>query len=93
MYCKSLFLQQTLWDRQQWWEELSGWLRIRTALIRQEAELILQITSQSVEELTADGQLEFDHMEKLINELQSVISNELQRCTERKHYTLTLTLC
>ncbi|KAF4092355.1 hypothetical protein AMELA_G00020000 [Ameiurus melas] len=74
---------QTLWDRQQWWEELSGWLRIRTVLMRQEAELIIQLTSQSVEELTADGQLEFDHMEKLIGDLQSVISNELQRCTEQ----------
>ncbi|XP_017308177.1 evC complex member EVC isoform X2 [Ictalurus punctatus] len=72
---------QTLWDRQQWWEELSGWLRIRTVLMRQEAELIVQLTSQSVEELTADGQLEFDHMEKLIGDLQSMISNELQRCT------------
>ncbi|MCJ8739569.1 hypothetical protein PDJAM_G00048720 [Pangasius djambal] len=74
---------QTLWDRQQWWEELSGWLRIRTALMRQEAELIIQLTSQSVEELTADGQLEFDNMEKLTSELQSVTSNELQRCTEQ----------
>ncbi|XP_058269017.1 evC complex member EVC isoform X1 [Hemibagrus wyckioides] len=74
---------QTLWDRQQWWEELSGWLRIRTALTRQEAELLIQLTSQSAEELTADGQLEFDHMEKLISELQSVLSNELQRCSEQ----------
>ncbi|KAF7698319.1 ellis-van Creveld syndrome protein homolog [Silurus meridionalis] len=74
---------QTLWDRQQWWEELSGWLRIRTALMSQEAEHIMQLTSQSVEELTADGQLEFDHMEKLISELQSAMSNELQRFTEQ----------
>lgn len=56
--------------------------------MRQEAELIVQLTSQSVEELTADGQLEFDHMEKLIGDLQSMISNELQRCTGRMHYTL-----
>ncbi|XP_027027623.2 ellis-van Creveld syndrome protein isoform X2 [Tachysurus fulvidraco] len=74
---------QALTDRQQWWEELSGWLRIRTALMRQEAELIIQLTSHAVEELTADGQLEFDHMEKLISELQSLMSNELQRCTEQ----------
>ncbi|KAM9457584.1 evC complex member EVC isoform 1-T2 [Clarias gariepinus] len=82
---------QTLWDRQQWWEELSGWLRIRTALMRQEAELIIQLTSQSVEELTADGQLDFDNMEKLISELQSVMSDELQRCTEQlTEHTLQL---
>ncbi|XP_060757252.1 evC complex member EVC isoform X2 [Neoarius graeffei] len=74
---------QTLWERQQWWEELSGWLRIRTALMRQEAELIIQLTSQSAEELTADGQLEFDHMERLISELQCVMNNELQHCTEQ----------
>ncbi|KAI5097634.1 hypothetical protein C0J45_12943 [Silurus meridionalis] len=50
----------------------------------------MQLTSQSVEELTADGQLEFDHMEKLISELQSAMSNELQRFTEQlalQHWT------
>lgn len=59
--------------------------------MRQEAELIIQLTSHAVEELTADGQLEFDHMEKLISELQSLMSNELQRCTERTHRTVTST--
>lgn len=56
--------------------------------MRQETELIIQLTSQSVEELTADGQLEFDRMEKLINELQSVMNNELQHCTESTHHAL-----
>lgn len=57
--------------------------------MKQEAELLIQLTSQSAEELTADGQLEFDHMEKLISELQSVLSNELQRCAERMQQTHT----
>ncbi|XP_062874556.1 evC complex member EVC [Trichomycterus rosablanca] len=74
-------ITQTLYDRLQWWEELSGWLRLKTSLFRQEAELIVKLTSQSVEELTADGQLEFDQMEKLITDLQRGITDHLQDLT------------
>ncbi|KAI5628861.1 hypothetical protein C0J50_2563 [Silurus asotus] len=69
--------------RAQHYTHTLSYSEIRTALMSQEAEHIMQLTSQSVEELTADGQLEFDHMEKLISELQSVMSNELQRFTEQ----------
>ncbi|KAI4871348.1 hypothetical protein NFI96_026574, partial [Prochilodus magdalenae] len=75
-------LMKTLRDRMQWWEEMSGWLRIRTALLRQEAELKVKLTTQSLEVLTADGQLGFGHMERLISDLQSTVREELQRCSE-----------
>ncbi|XP_036445503.1 ellis-van Creveld syndrome protein isoform X2 [Colossoma macropomum] len=69
-----------LCDRMQWWEELSGWLRIRLAFLRQEAELRMKLTIQTLEELTADGHLGFGHMERLISDLQTVVREELQRC-------------
>ncbi|TSK87457.1 COP9 signalosome complex subunit 6 [Bagarius yarrelli] len=66
-------------------------LKVVHSNIIQEAELTIQLTSQSLEELTADGQLEFDCMEKLIGELQSVTNNQLQRCTEQvRDHTLQL---
>ncbi|XP_072550434.1 LOW QUALITY PROTEIN: evC complex member EVC [Salminus brasiliensis] len=73
---------KVLYDRLLWWEELSGWLRIKMTLLKQEAELRIKLTTQSLEELTADGQLGFGQMEKVISDLQSAISEELQRCSD-----------
>ncbi|XP_076844730.1 evC complex member EVC isoform X2 [Brachyhypopomus gauderio] len=70
-----------LCDRLQWWEEFSGWLNIRTALLRREADIIMQLTAHLLEELTADGQLGFGHMEKLVSDLQTSMTEELQRCS------------
>ncbi|KAL7849912.1 hypothetical protein SRHO_G00192610 [Serrasalmus rhombeus] len=71
-----------LCDRMQWWEELSCWLRIRLAFLRQEAEHRMKLTTQSLEELTADGHLGFGHMESLISDLQTAVREELQRCSD-----------
>ncbi|XP_066498805.1 evC complex member EVC [Hoplias malabaricus] len=73
---------KTLCDRLQWWEEFSGWLRIRMTLLSQEIELRVKLTIQSLEELTADGQLGFGHMEKLISDMQTLVSEELQHCSD-----------
>ncbi|KAK1798671.1 hypothetical protein P4O66_006959, partial [Electrophorus voltai] len=70
-----------LYDRLQWWEEISGWLKFRITLWRQEADLRMELTTQLLEELTADGQLVFGHMMKLVNDLQTSVTEELHRCS------------
>ncbi|XP_049324190.1 ellis-van Creveld syndrome protein isoform X2 [Astyanax mexicanus] len=82
-----------LCDRLQWWEELTVWLRIKMTLLKQKVELRLRLTTQSLEELTADGQLEFGQMERLICDLQTTVSNELQRCSHEVRLQMEQLVC
>lgn len=63
-----------LMDRFEWWEEVSDWLREKTTLLRKEAELVVKLTGQSMEQLRSDGQLE-----KLMSECQTRVTEELQQ--------------
>ncbi|XP_030621236.1 ellis-van Creveld syndrome protein [Chanos chanos] len=81
MECESSIMKCVM-DRLQWWEEVSGWLRLKTALVSQEAGLRLKLAAESLEQLTGDGQLGFSHMEKVLGELQMTMREELQRTSE-----------
>ncbi|KAG7461929.1 hypothetical protein MATL_G00196360 [Megalops atlanticus] len=69
-------------ERLLWWEELTGWLQSRPALLKQEAVCRLRVTAKALEQLTSDGQLSFTSMESMLSELQSALREELQRCSE-----------
>ncbi|XP_051514415.1 evC complex member EVC [Myxocyprinus asiaticus] len=83
---------KTLMNRFEWWEEVSDWLRERTALLKQEAELIVKLTGQSMKQLRVDGQL----MEKLMSEFETSVHEVLQQSTDevrRQSEELSLDRC
>ncbi|XP_055033427.2 evC complex member EVC isoform X1 [Misgurnus anguillicaudatus] len=65
---------KTLMDRFEWWDEVSDWLREKTALLKREAELVVKLMGQSVEPLRSDDQLE-----KPMNEFKMSVTEELQQ--------------
>ncbi|XP_059403463.1 evC complex member EVC [Carassius carassius] len=74
-----------LLDRFECWQEVSDGLREKTALLKREAELMLKVTSQSVQELRADGQLEkqsLSDVETAVNEALEQSTDEIRRQTE-----------
>ncbi|XP_042626507.1 ellis-van Creveld syndrome protein [Cyprinus carpio] len=74
-----------LLDRFVCWQELSDALREKTALLNREAELMLKVTGQSVQELRADGQLEkqtLRDVETAVNEALEQSTDEIRRQTE-----------
>ncbi|XP_058654222.1 uncharacterized protein LOC131553516 isoform X1 [Onychostoma macrolepis] len=74
-----------LLQRFECWLEVSHGLREKTALLRREAELMLNITGQSVRELRADGQLEkqsLSDLETAVNDVLEQSTDEIRRQTE-----------
>uniref|UniRef100_A0A8C2ER04 Uncharacterized protein n=1 Tax=Cyprinus carpio TaxID=7962 RepID=A0A8C2ER04_CYPCA len=74
-----------LLDRFVCWQEVSDALREKTALLNREAELMLKVTGQSVQELRADGQLEkqtLRDVDTAVNEALEQSTDEIRRQTE-----------
>ncbi|XP_067314265.1 evC complex member EVC isoform X2 [Pseudorasbora parva] len=69
---------QMLLDRIESWQEVSDCLREKTALLKQEAELMVKLTGQSVEQLRADGQLET----QTLSELQTAVNALLEQSAD-----------
>ncbi|XP_043087273.1 ellis-van Creveld syndrome protein isoform X2 [Puntigrus tetrazona] len=79
------FVLKMLLQRFECWLEVSHSLREKTALLRREAELMLDVTGQSVRELRADGQLEEQSLcdlETSVNEALEQSTDEIRRQTE-----------
>ncbi|XP_051715863.1 evC complex member EVC isoform X2 [Ctenopharyngodon idella] len=76
---------QMLLDRMECWQEVSDCLRERTALLKQEAELMVKVTGQSVEQLRSDGQLEkqiLSDFQTAVNEAVDQSADAVRRQTE-----------
>lgn len=80
---------QMLLDRFLCWQEVSDSLKERTALLKQEAELMLKAAGQSVESLGADGQQSVCVLEAAVREALEKCTNEVVSQTE----DLALNLC
>ncbi|KAL4630213.1 ellis-van Creveld syndrome protein [Arapaima gigas] len=78
-----------LQEKMLWWEELVCWLPCRAALLRQEAVCGLRLVAKALEQLTSEGQLSFSHMEKMLSDLQGVLREDLQSCSEAECINLT----
>ncbi|XP_053172161.1 evC complex member EVC [Scomber japonicus] len=65
-----------------WWEELTGLLQSQPALLRREVSLRQGLIATVLEQLTSDDVLTFGHMEKILSEVQSTLTEGLQQCTE-----------
>ncbi|XP_016312042.1 ellis-van Creveld syndrome protein isoform X1 [Sinocyclocheilus anshuiensis] len=74
-----------LLDRFECWQEVSDGLREKTALLKREAELMLKVTGQSVQELRDDGRLEkqtLSDVETAVNEALEQSADEISCQTE-----------
>ncbi|KAK2891418.1 hypothetical protein Q8A67_014061 [Cirrhinus molitorella] len=74
-----------LLDRFECWQEVSDGLREKTALLKREAELMLKVTGQSLQELRDDGQLEkqtLSDVETAVHEALEQSADEIRRQTE-----------
>lgn len=67
-----------------WWEELTGLLQSQPALLKREVSLRQGLIATALEQLTSDDVLTFSHMEKILSEVQAILSEGLQQCTEGK---------
>ncbi|KAF0035166.1 hypothetical protein F2P81_012924 [Scophthalmus maximus] len=65
-----------------WWEELTGLLQSQPALLMREASLRQSLLATTLEQLTSDDVLTFNHMEKIFSEVQETLTRGLQQCTE-----------
>uniref|UniRef100_A0A3P8S101 EvC ciliary complex subunit 1 n=1 Tax=Amphiprion percula TaxID=161767 RepID=A0A3P8S101_AMPPE len=65
-----------------WWEELTGFLHSQPALLRREVTLRQGLIATTLEQLTSDDVLKFSHMEKILSEIQTTLTEGLQQCTE-----------
>ncbi|XP_029989475.1 ellis-van Creveld syndrome protein [Sphaeramia orbicularis] len=65
-----------------WWEELTGLLESQPALLRQEVALRQSMITTTLEQLTSDDVLTFNHMEKILSDVQGTLSDGLQQCTQ-----------
>ncbi|XP_028261940.1 ellis-van Creveld syndrome protein isoform X2 [Parambassis ranga] len=73
---------QRIQHKLQWWEELTGLLQSQPALLRQEVMLRQGLIATALEQLTSDDILTFNHMEKILSEMQAALNEGLQQCTE-----------
>ncbi|XP_048044951.1 ellis-van Creveld syndrome protein homolog isoform X2 [Megalobrama amblycephala] len=76
---------QMLLDRMECWQEVSDCLREKAALLKQEAELMVKVTGQSVEQLRCDGQLEkqiLSDFQTAVNEAVDQSADAVRRQTE-----------
>lgn len=67
-----------------WWEELTGLLQSQPALLKREVSLRQGVIATTLEQLTSDDVLTFNHMEKLLSDVQATLTEGLQQCTEGK---------
>uniref|UniRef100_A0A3Q0SES2 EvC ciliary complex subunit 1 n=1 Tax=Amphilophus citrinellus TaxID=61819 RepID=A0A3Q0SES2_AMPCI len=65
-----------------WWEELTGLIQSQPALLRQEVTLRQGLIATTLEQLTSDDILKFNHMEKILSKIQATLIEGLQQCTE-----------
>ncbi|TMS18888.1 Ellis-van Creveld syndrome protein-like protein [Larimichthys crocea] len=65
-----------------WWEELTGLLQSQPALLKREVSLRQGVIATTLEQLTSDDVLTFNHMEKLLSDVQATLTEGLQQCTE-----------
>ncbi|XP_030585488.1 ellis-van Creveld syndrome protein isoform X3 [Archocentrus centrarchus] len=65
-----------------WWEELTGLIQSQPALLRQEVTLRQGLIATTLEQLTSDDVLKFNHMEKILSKIQATLIEGLQQCTE-----------
>ncbi|TKS70880.1 Ellis-van Creveld syndrome protein -like protein [Collichthys lucidus] len=65
-----------------WWEELTGLLQSQPALLKREVSLRQGVIATTLEQLTSDDVLTFNHMEKLLSDIQATLTEGLQQCTE-----------
>ncbi|KAG8007500.1 Ellis-van Creveld syndrome protein-like protein [Nibea albiflora] len=65
-----------------WWEELMGLLQSQPALLKREVCLRQGVIATTLEQLTSDDVLTFNHMEKLLSDVQATLTEGLQQCTE-----------
>lgn len=69
---------QMLLDRIECWQEVSDCLNEKTALLKQEAELMVKVTSQSAEQLRADGQLET----QILSDFQTAVNEAVEQSAD-----------
>lgn len=72
-----------LLDRMECWQEVSDCLREKTALLKQEAELIVKVTGQSVEQLRCDGQLE----KQILSDFQTAVNEAVDQSADGTTHT------
>ncbi|KAG7494061.1 ellis-van Creveld syndrome protein [Solea senegalensis] len=65
-----------------WWEELTGLLQSQPAALKWEMSLMQGLIATALEQLTSDDVLTFNHMEKILSEVQATLMKGLQQCTE-----------
>ncbi|XP_076604117.1 evC complex member EVC [Chaetodon auriga] len=65
-----------------WWEELTGLLQSQPALLKRGVSLRQGLIARTLEQLTSDDVLTFSHMEKIVSEVQTALTEGLQQCTE-----------
>lgn len=73
-----------------WWEELTGLLQSQPALLRWEVSLRQSLIATTLEQLTSNDVLTFCHMEKILSEVQSTLTEGLQQCSEGKMYVTSI---
>ncbi|XP_030276263.1 ellis-van Creveld syndrome protein [Sparus aurata] len=65
-----------------WWEELTGLLQSQPALLKREVSLRQGLIATTLEQLTSDDLMSFSHMEKILSEVQTTLTEGLEQCTE-----------
>ncbi|MBN3301975.1 EVC protein, partial [Amia calva] len=65
-----------------WWECISATLESKPLLLKQEAVCRLKFTAKVLEQLTSDGKLTFQEMEKILSDLQKMFQDEIQQYTD-----------
>lgn len=63
---------------------MTGLLESQPALLRQEVVLRQSMITTTLEQLTSDDVLTFNHMEKIISDVQGTLSVGLEQCTQGK---------
>ncbi|CAM4618804.1 unnamed protein product [Leuciscus chuanchicus] len=87
---------QMLIDRIECWQEVSDCLRERTALLKLEAEFMVKATTQSVEQLRCDGQLDtqiLSDFQAAVNEAVEQSADAIRRQTETLALELVQKIC
>ncbi|XDV37893.1 hypothetical protein PO909_007419 [Leuciscus waleckii] len=87
---------EMLIDRIECWQEVSDCLRERTALLKLEAEFMVKATTQSVEQLRCDGQLDtqiLSDFQAAVNEAVEQSADAIRRQTETLALELVQKIC
>lgn len=77
-------ISQRIQQKLLWWEELTGLLQSQPALLKREVSLRQGLIATTLEQLTSDDLMSFSHMEKILSEVQTTLTEGLQQCTEGK---------